>query len=74
MQHMGGGNRRIDFYGGSLANRMRYLLEVAAATREAWPRRKPLGLRITGRDWVEGGITTDEAGIFASELRAIGFD
>jgi 2,4-dienoyl-CoA reductase-like NADH-dependent reductase (Old Yellow Enzyme family) len=53
---------------------MRYQFEVAAATREAWPRRKPLGMRITGCDWLEGGITTNEAGIFASELRAIGFD
>jgi 2,4-dienoyl-CoA reductase-like NADH-dependent reductase (Old Yellow Enzyme family) len=67
-------NRRIDFYGGSRANRMRYPLEVATATREDWPRRKPLGMRITGCDWGDGGITTDEAGIFASELRAIGFD
>jgi len=65
-------NRRTDSYGGSLANRMRYPLEVAAATREAWPRQKPLSMRITGCDWVDSGITTDEAGIFASELRAIG--
>jgi 2,4-dienoyl-CoA reductase-like NADH-dependent reductase (Old Yellow Enzyme family) len=65
-------NRRSDSYGGSLANRMRYLLEVAAATHEAWPRRKPLGMRITGCDWVEGGITTDESSLFASELGAIG--
>ena len=47
-------NRRIDAYGGSLANCMRYALEVAAATRVAWPRRKPLGMRITGCDWVDG--------------------
>jgi 2,4-dienoyl-CoA reductase-like NADH-dependent reductase (Old Yellow Enzyme family) len=53
---------------------MRYPLEVAAATREAWPCRKPLGMRITGCDWIDGRIATDEAGIFASELRAIGFD
>lgn len=67
-------NRRTDSYGGSLASRMRYPLEVAAAIREVWPRRKPLGMRITGCDWIEGGITTDEAGIFACELRTIGFD
>jgi NADPH2 dehydrogenase len=66
-------NRRTDSYGGTLANRMRYPLEVAAAIRVVWPRRKALGIRIIGCDWVEGGITTDEAGIFASELRAIGF-
>jgi 2,4-dienoyl-CoA reductase-like NADH-dependent reductase (Old Yellow Enzyme family) len=67
-------NRRSDSYGGSLASRMRYLIEVAAATSEAWPCRKALGMRITGCDRVDAGITTDEAGIFASELRAIGFD
>ena len=67
-------NRRTDAYGGSLANRMRYPLEVAAATREVWPRRKPLGMRITGCDWIDGGITTDESGIFACELHTIGFD
>src|SRR5689334_14952 len=67
-------NRRTDSYGGSLANRMRYPLEVAAAIREVWPRRKALGMRITGTDWVEGGITPEEAGLFAGKLRDIGFD
>jgi 2,4-dienoyl-CoA reductase-like NADH-dependent reductase (Old Yellow Enzyme family) len=67
-------NRRTDSYGGNLANRMRYPLEVAAAIREVWPRRKALGMRITGTDWVDGGITPDEAGIFAGKLRDIGFD
>ena len=67
-------NRRADSYGGSLANRMRYPLEVAAAIREVWPRHKALGVRITGTDWVDGGITPDEAGIFAGKLRDIGFD
>jgi 2,4-dienoyl-CoA reductase-like NADH-dependent reductase (Old Yellow Enzyme family) len=67
-------NRRADAYGGSLANRMRYPLEVAAAIREVWPRQKALGMRITGTDWVNGGITPDEAGIFANKLRGIGFD
>src|SRR3954452_17738132 len=66
-------NRRTDSYGGSLVNRMRCPLEVAAALREVWPRRKALGMRITGTDWVDGGITPDEAGIFAGKLRDIGF-
>src|SRR5205823_6253944 len=61
-------------YGGSFANRMRYPLEVAAALREVWPRRKALGMRITGTDWLDGGITPDEAGIFAAKLRDIGID
>ena len=67
-------NRRTDSYGGSLASRMRYPLEVAAAVREVWPGEKALGMRITGIDWVDGGITPDEAGIFARKLRDIGFD
>jgi NADPH2 dehydrogenase len=67
-------NRRSDSYGGSFANRMRYPLEVATAIRAAWPRLKALGMRITGCDWIDGGITPDEAGIFACGLRAIGFD
>src|SRR3954454_18428080 len=67
-------NRRTDSYGGSLANRMRYPLEVAAAIREVWPRQKALGMRITGTDWIDGGITPDEAGIFAGKLSDIGFD
>jgi 2,4-dienoyl-CoA reductase-like NADH-dependent reductase (Old Yellow Enzyme family) len=67
-------NRRSDAYGGGLENRMRYPLEVAAAIREVWPRRKALGMRITGTDWVDGGITPDEAGLFAGKLRGIGFD
>ena len=58
-------NQRTDSYGGSLANRMRYPLEVAAGIREVWPRDKALGMRITGTYWVDGGITPDEAGVFA---------
>ena len=67
-------NRRTDRYGGSLANRMRFPLEVAAAVRAVRPRGKALGMRITGFDWVPGGITPEEAGIFAIELRELGFD
>jgi len=46
-----------DSYAGSLANRMRYPLQVAAAIRNVWPRHKTLSMRITGTDWVDGGIT-----------------
>ena len=67
-------NRRTVAYGGSLANRMCYPLAVARAIREVWPRQKALGMRITGADWVDGGIRPDEAGVFAGELRDIGFD
>ena len=48
-------NERSDGYGGSLAARMRYPLEIAQAVRAVMPRSMPLGARITGNDWVEGG-------------------
>jgi anthraniloyl-CoA monooxygenase len=55
-------NKRIDEYGGSLENRMRYPLEVIQEMRSAWPKDKPLGVRISAHDWVEGdGVTPDEA-------------
>jgi 2,4-dienoyl-CoA reductase-like NADH-dependent reductase (Old Yellow Enzyme family) len=67
-------NRRSDAYGGTLDGRMRFPLEVAAAIREVWPRTKAIGMRITGSDWIAGGITVEEAGSFAVALGAIGFD
>jgi 2,4-dienoyl-CoA reductase-like NADH-dependent reductase (Old Yellow Enzyme family) len=67
-------NRRTDRYGGSLENRMRAPLEVARAVREAWPKERALGARITGSDWAEGGFEAQEAAAFARELKAIGLD
>jgi NADPH2 dehydrogenase len=67
-------NRRHDGYGGSLDNRMRFPLEVAAAVRAVWPRDKALGMRITGSDWIDGGLTDADAAIFADELHEVGFD
>ena len=67
-------NRREDEYGGSLENRMRFPLEVAAAVRAVWPRDKALGMRITGQDWVAGGLTVEDAAVFAGELARLGFD
>ncbi len=54
-------NQRTDDYGGSLANRLRYPLEVFAAMRAAWPADKPMSVRISATDWAEGGLTGDEA-------------
>lgn len=48
-------NFRIDEYGGSLANRMRFPLEVANALRAALPPWTPLLARISATDWIEGG-------------------
>jgi 2,4-dienoyl-CoA reductase-like NADH-dependent reductase (Old Yellow Enzyme family) len=67
-------NRREDAYGGSLANRMRFPLEVFAAVRAVWPQHKPMGARITGSDWLDGGIDAAEAAAFAAELKARGCD
>jgi len=54
-------NRRGDDYGGTLANRMRFPLEVFAAVRAAWPAYKPISTRISALDWVEGGTTIEDA-------------
>ncbi|MAG98266.1 MAG: NADH:flavin oxidoreductase/NADH oxidase [Alphaproteobacteria bacterium] len=67
-------NQRSDDYGGSLENRMRYPLEIFAAVREVWPDEKPLGIRISAVDWVEGGWTLDESVTFAKALEAAGCD
>jgi NADPH2 dehydrogenase len=67
-------NKRSDRYGDSLTARMRYPLEVAQAVRAVIPRGVPLGARITGNDWVDGGLTPDDAVVFSQELKAVGMD
>ena len=67
-------NRRTDRYGGSLANRLRYPLEVMEAVRAAWPAHKPLSVRISATDWVEGGTTADDAVAVARALADAGAD
>ncbi|MGH3500713.1 MAG: bifunctional salicylyl-CoA 5-hydroxylase/oxidoreductase [Nocardioidaceae bacterium] len=67
-------NQRVDEYGGSLANRLRYPLEVYAAMREVWPSGKPLTVRISATDWVEGGVDTDDAVEIARAFASAGAD
>jgi 2,4-dienoyl-CoA reductase-like NADH-dependent reductase (Old Yellow Enzyme family) len=67
-------NARTDEYGGSLTNRMRFPLRVVEAVRETWPEDKPLFVRISATDWVEGGLTPDDQVVFARELKARGVD
>lgn len=68
-------NTRVDEYGGSLENRMRYPLEVLAAMRAAWPASKPLSVRISANDWVDdAGVTPDEAVEIARMFRDAGAD
>jgi len=67
-------NQREDEYGGSLENCCRYPLEVFAAIRAVWPADKPISIRISAHDWVEGGITPDDAVAIARMFKAAGAD
>jgi 2,4-dienoyl-CoA reductase-like NADH-dependent reductase (Old Yellow Enzyme family) len=67
-------NTRSDEYGGSRENRMRFPLAVARAVREAWPKSKPLFVRVSSIDDVEGGWAIEDTVAFASELKTIGVD
>ena len=67
-------NRRQDAYGGSLAGRLRFPLEVFDAVRAAWPAAKPISVRISATDWKEGGLEPAEAVQIARELKAHGCD
>jgi 2,4-dienoyl-CoA reductase-like NADH-dependent reductase (Old Yellow Enzyme family) len=65
-------NRRDDEYGGSLDHRMRFPLEVFDAVREAFPASKPVTMRLSGTDWVEGGWDIEQTTAFARQLEARG--
>jgi 2,4-dienoyl-CoA reductase-like NADH-dependent reductase (Old Yellow Enzyme family) len=67
-------NQRDDEYGGSTAHRIRFPLEVFAAVRAVWPSDRPLGVRVSATDWIEGGWTVDEAVVLAHELKGLGCD
>jgi 2,4-dienoyl-CoA reductase-like NADH-dependent reductase (Old Yellow Enzyme family) len=67
-------NRRTDAYGGSLENRMRLLLRVAARARAVMPSELPLFTRISATDWVEGGWDIEESVELARRLKEIGVD
>jgi anthraniloyl-CoA monooxygenase len=67
-------NRRDDEYGGSLANRMRYPLEVFDAVRAVWPSEKPMSVRISATDWAPGGMDGPDSVEVARMLRAHGCD
>src|SRR3546814_8068104 len=62
-------NRRDDEYGGSRENRMRYPLEVFEAIRRTWPAEKPIGVRISAVDGVEGGWDIADSVVFAGALK-----
>jgi 2,4-dienoyl-CoA reductase-like NADH-dependent reductase (Old Yellow Enzyme family) len=65
-------NRRTDEYGGSLENRMRFPLEVLDAVRAEFPADKPVTMRVSGTDWVEGGWDIEQTIVFAQALEERG--
>lgn len=67
-------NHRTDDFGGSLENRMRLPLEVAAAVRGAWPDKYPLFVRISATDWKEGGWDLDQSVVLCKKLKDLGVD
>jgi len=67
-------NKRRDAYGGSLENRLRFPREVFEALRSVWPAHKPMSVRISATDWVEGGITGDDAVLIARAFAESGVD
>ena len=67
-------NQRKDEYGGSLDNRCRFPLRVFSAMRAVWPQHKPMSVRISAHDWVEGGMTPDDAVRIAQLFKTAGAD
>ncbi|MDP6174322.1 MAG: NADH:flavin oxidoreductase/NADH oxidase [Rhodospirillales bacterium] len=67
-------NQRDDGYGGSLENRMRFPLELFETMRTAWPASKPLGIRLSATDWIEGGWDLEGTLALAKELEKRGCD
>jgi anthraniloyl-CoA monooxygenase len=67
-------NQRSDRHGGTLENRMRFPLDIFEAVRAAWSAEKPMSVRISATDWVEGAFDGDDAVVFAGRLRDLGCD
>jgi 2,4-dienoyl-CoA reductase-like NADH-dependent reductase (Old Yellow Enzyme family) len=65
-------NKRDDEYGGKLENRMRFPLEVFEAVRDGFPSGRPVSVRVSGTDWIEGGWSIEETCVFAQELERRG--
>ena len=67
-------NKRTDQYGGSLSNRLRFPMEVFEAVRAAWPADKPMCVRISAVDWIEGGTSVEDAIVIGRMLKEAGND
>jgi len=67
-------NQRTDEYGGSIENRLRFPLEVFDAMRAAWPRHKPMSVRISATDWHEDGLSAEDSVAVAEAFANAGAD
>ena len=67
-------NQRNDAYGGSFESRIRLPLEIFEAVRAVWPQGKPMGVRVSATDWIDGGWTLDDTIAFVRRLKAAGCD
>jgi 2,4-dienoyl-CoA reductase-like NADH-dependent reductase (Old Yellow Enzyme family) len=67
-------NRRTDAWGGDLAGRGRLLLDVVDAVREVWPDDRPLFVRLSATDWVDGGLEVEDVAVVATWLAERGVD
>ncbi|MEE2786157.1 MAG: bifunctional salicylyl-CoA 5-hydroxylase/oxidoreductase [Myxococcota bacterium] len=67
-------NTRRDGYGGSLEARIRFPMEVFRAVRAVWPEDKPISVRVSATDWIEGGWTVDDTVVLAEVLKSAGCD
>lgn len=67
-------NDRTDHYGGSFENRCRFAVEVVGAVRERWPEHKPLFVRLSGTEWVDGGWNAGDCARLAQDLARSGVD
>ena len=67
-------NHRVDEYGGNFNNRIRFILEIVSDVRRTWPTDKPIGIRVTAQDWLNGGSTINDCVALVLQLKAIGID
>jgi anthraniloyl-CoA monooxygenase len=67
-------NQRQDRYGGDIAARLRFPLEVFSAVRAVWPRQRPLSARISACDWADGGLSEEDLLAIAAALKQAGAD
>lgn len=67
-------NTRTDAYGGPIANRLRFPLEVFAAVRAVWPAERPMSVRISATDWAEGGLSEEDTVAIAEAFGEAGCD